>query len=934
MRNNSTLSPATKRQSPFLKLPLLWPLVAFALLGGAATASAVTKTWVPAAGGVWTTAANWSPNGAPAAGDSVTINSDQSASITAVPAITLSNLTINGNCLFAAATSGNTLTINNSFNVSASKTFTMGAPGSRIVFTLAGTGTVNGNVAYDAGTTVRNFTVSGTLIVNPGGRVYDPILSPGSVFILTSGATLKIGNPGGISTVTTANTNVAINFGGSYSYGTGANYYYIGNSNQVTGNGLPATINSLTISNTGSVGNNTVALSTNVAVSGNLTVSAGTLDLAAYTANRGTAGGTFTLGNGTSLLVGANNFPTTYGSFSLGATSTVSYYGAGAQNVSAKSYGNLIFSGSGSKNLVAGTSVGGNLSIAPAGAAIASVGAGLNLPVGSLILGGLGRTSGTWGSSSSSATYQNNTYFAGTTGFLTVSTETRSTPTISTLPTASGTITYGQTLATVVLSGGSASVPGTFAFTTPSTAPSVGSYSASITFTPTDTTSYTTVVSSLNVNVAPKTLTPTVTLNNKVYDGTTAPTTIASRSLIGIVGSDDVTLGASGTVAAFSSRNVGNSTPSVSGLSLSGSTAGNYVLSTTAVSPGASIQARPLTVTAHANSRIYDGGTSATTLPDITSGSLQTGDAANFTEAYGVKDVGTGKTLIPAGTVSDGNGGNNYAVTFLSNASGVITARGLTVTGITAGNKPYDGNTTATLNTAGEALVGKVAGDVVTPDSTGAVGAFIDAQVGTGKTVLVSGLSISGADKDNYTLSQPSTTANITMASSATALGTSSNPLVEGSNVTFTATITAASTATTTPTGTVEFFVNGTSLGAPINLAAGLASISTTQLPRGSNYITVNYSGDANFLSSSNGLAEQVNPAPGLLSIQYHPDYTTTLTLQGVAGAQYLFQATSDLGSGAWTVISTNTAGFDGLSIYNDLDAPNYAVRFYRAVTP
>ena len=34
--------------------------------------------------------------------------------------------------------------------------------------------------------------------------------------------------------------------------------------------------------------------------------------------------------------------------------------------------------------------------------------------------------------------------------------------------------------------------------------------------------------------------------------------------------------------------------------------------------------------------------------------------------------------------------------------------------------------------------------------------------VGTGKTVTVSGLTIGGADAGNYTLTQPTTTANIT----------------------------------------------------------------------------------------------------------------------------------------------------------------------------
>ena len=84
----------------------------------------------------------------------------------------------------------------------------------------------------------------------------------------------------------------------------------------------------------------------------------------------------------------------------------------------------------------------------------------------------------------------------------------KATPTVSTWPTAS-TITYGQTLASSNLSGGSASVPGSYAFTTPSTAPGAGTALQSVTFTPTDTSNYNTVVSSVNVTV--NQATPTVT---------------------------------------------------------------------------------------------------------------------------------------------------------------------------------------------------------------------------------------------------------------------------------------------------------------------------------------------------------------------------------------------------------------------------------------
>jgi len=84
----------------------------------------------------------------------------------------------------------------------------------------------------------------------------------------------------------------------------------------------------------------------------------------------------------------------------------------------------------------------------------------------------------------------------------------KATPTVSAWPTASA-ITYGQTLASSTLSGGTASVPGAFSWTTSTTSPSAGAPSESVTFTPTDATDYNTVAGTVNVTV--NQATPTVT---------------------------------------------------------------------------------------------------------------------------------------------------------------------------------------------------------------------------------------------------------------------------------------------------------------------------------------------------------------------------------------------------------------------------------------
>src|SRR5205807_8367788 len=53
-------------------------------------------------------------------------------------------------------------------------------------------------------------------------------------------------------------------------------------------------------------------------------------------------------------------------------------------------------------------------------------------------------------------------------------------------------------------------------------------------------------------------------------------------------------------------------------------------------------------------------------------------------------------------------------------------------------------------------------GDTLILDVSGADGTFATKNVGTGIAVLLSWLSIGGADVGNYSLSQPSTAANIT----------------------------------------------------------------------------------------------------------------------------------------------------------------------------
>ena len=107
-------------------------------------------------------------------------------------------------------------------------------------------------------------------------------------------------------------------------------------------------------------------------------------------------------------------------------------------------------------------------------------------------------------------------YSGGVTNTLTIN---PATPVITTLPVASG-ITYGQTLASSALSGGMASTPGSFAFTTPSLAPNAGTANVSVTFTPTDANDFTPASATVNVAVSQAAATVTLTNLNQTYDGT------------------------------------------------------------------------------------------------------------------------------------------------------------------------------------------------------------------------------------------------------------------------------------------------------------------------------------------------------------------------------------------------------------------------------
>ena len=107
------------------------------------------------------------------------------------------------------------------------------------------------------------------------------------------------------------------------------------------------------------------------------------------------------------------------------------------------------------------------------------------------------------------------------------------------------------------------------------------------------------------------------------------------------------------------------------------------------------------------------------------------------TATFDDKNVGNGKTVTVTGLSLSGADAGNYTVNTTATTTADITPRALMVSA--AGqNKVYDGTTTATVTLSDD----RVAGDDLTLSYGTAT--FADKNVGTGKTVSVSGIMSTG----------------------------------------------------------------------------------------------------------------------------------------------------------------------------------------------
>lgn len=271
-----------------------------------------------------------------------------------------------------------------------------------------------------------------------------------------------------------------------------------------------------------------------------------------------------------------------------------------------------------------------------------------------------------------------------------------------------------------------------------------------------------------------RTVVGTVTVNGKTYDGTTSAT--GAIGLSNVVAGDDLSTSAS---FAFADKNAGNAKRvNITEVVLGGTDAGNYDITVPAFVL-ADIARRQLTATVRVDDKVYDATTAATGrlgLNGVITGDNVAAIGGQFT--FDTKNAGANKPVSVAGFTLSGSDATNYTISFPASAFASITQRALNGS-VAIADKTYDGTTAASGTVA---LSGILAGDQVS--AAGGTFAFADKNAGAGKSVLISGVTLSGADAGNYSLSLPATVMASILRRAISATITAASKTYDGSTAT------------------------------------------------------------------------------------------------------------------------------------------------------
>ncbi len=388
----------------------------------------------------------------PAAANDVVIGTGETVTIPAAFAAEAASLTIDAASAVALLAGSTSLTVGGNVDLMQPAN----ANNTQLIVD-AGTVSVGGNLSFNTTSntntrcervriTTGTLTVTGDLtVLNPastngcgshGGfgtpSAMTTIDMSGGSGTVNLGGQLSLENPGVATGALTSSTTSVFNFDG-----TSLQLLTIPTSTSWVFNDVHFNNSSLVILTTVPI--------TAANVAGDLDVQSGTFNNAGEAITLA-AGASFAVENGATFTLGGTSTMVTVsggGTKTFGATSTVNY-GGGAQTVSADTYGNLDLStnvsGTQLKTLGSPTTVSGNVDIS--GTAVFDLEYVGTSTANSLTFVGVTQAAGTWGSTSSPATHQDNTHFAGT-GVLDVL--TGPTPTPTTTPTDTPTLSPTDT---------------------------------------------------------------------------------------------------------------------------------------------------------------------------------------------------------------------------------------------------------------------------------------------------------------------------------------------------------------------------------------------------------------------------------------------------------------------------------------------------------
>ena len=247
--------------------------------------------------------------------------------------------------------------------------------------------------------------------------------------------------------------------------------------------------------------------------------------------------------------------------------------------------------------------------------------------------------------------------------------------------------------------------------------------------------------------IAPREVTPAIEVASCTYTGDALEPTVTLKDGNEVIPTDEYTVEYSNNINAGPGR-----------VTIKDVAGGNYVIKEK--TQDFTITAKKVTVTITPNGGTYGSVTAATAK---LSGAVE-GDNVPVTLTYTGNDYNSTTVPVNAGsyTVTASIADGNYTLTGNKTAAFVITTKAVTVFGITANDKVYDGNTDAVLDCSKVTLDGVLENDKLTVT---AKGVFEKTEAGK-RTVAISDLTLGGNSVANYVLAesgnQTETTATIT----------------------------------------------------------------------------------------------------------------------------------------------------------------------------